>query len=85
MNRTELAALDVGDSLQHTLDVVGGTKLAELKPNARWSNPRVILSISGVELDYDGRLYRRGYCAHGTGGAISFSITEGESDYRVAE
>lgn len=84
MNRTQIAALDVGVSLQHTLDVVAGTKFAELKPNPVWSTPRVIISIRDVELGFDGRLYRQGYYAFGTGGSMSFSITEGESDYQVA-
>jgi hypothetical protein len=85
MTRQEIEALKVGDSLENTMDVKAFTGLTELKPNARWSAPRKIVSIGCVKEDLQGRLFILGYTTHGPNSEISFSIKEGEAHYRVAK
>lgn len=83
MNYDEIMSLKVGDLLQSTLDVVPGTGFSVLKENPRWSDGRRIVEITYRGISIGGRAYVGGYTEFGdNGGAMSFSIGEGEKMYR---
>ena len=82
MNYDEIMSLKVGDFLQNTLDVVPGTGFSVLKENPRWSHGRKVVEIVHRGEGVDGA-YVIGYTEFGdNGGAMSFSIGEGEKMYR---
>ncbi len=84
MTRDEILNLKVGDYLSHTMDVVPFSAFTKLKPGARYSHTRSVLTIDARGTNSKGKVYVIGYTDHGTpGSGISFSITEDEVLYRL--
>lgn len=84
MTRDEILNLKAGDKLSHTMDVVPFSAFTKLKPGARYTAPRSVLTIHGRGMNSKGKVYVIGYTDHGTpGSGISFSITEDQLLYRM--
>jgi hypothetical protein len=84
MTREQILALQVGDELERTLDVVAFTEMTEVKPNARWGCRGKIVRISARDVSVQGRVYICGDTSFGDSGAtMSFSLSEGEAFIRL--
>jgi hypothetical protein len=84
MTRDEILNLKAGDKLSHTMDVVPFSAFTKLKPGARYSSTRSVLTIDARGTNSKGKVYVIGYTDHGTpGSGMSFSIVEDEVLYRL--
>lgn len=83
MTREEIMGLKIGDSLENTIDIEAFTNFTKLKENARWGVARKVVEINYRGINVDGKAYVGGYTAFGENSSISFSICEGEMNYRL--